>query len=141
MNTVIQSFTLGTSIFLFSCAGLAIAGNQCYKIKPPLGCSGCGTSAMAYCEEGCQVGTPGKTGPGSLTTFYCYSLGEGESASWPCDDPNNPVPSGWTMTQCAPDGSGMCCITDDSARASSATYNKTGNDSCLHGNDCGEDPE
>jgi len=73
---------LASSVLFGLAAGLAVGADKCYVVKEPLGCAQCGTSSFAYCEEGCEEGgPPGKTGPGVLKTWYCYTYGEGTSAT------------------------------------------------------------
>lgn len=129
-----QLLPFAGAVLFLSAAGLSIATGQCYVPKTPTGCGDCGTSSMTYCEYGCESGSPGMTGPGFSATFYCSSYDEGESQSWPCDDPDQPIPNGWSPTACAPSG-GMCCIVHN---WSSRTFNFQGNDSCLHGHSCDE---
>lgn len=129
--------TFAGALTLIVATALSQPQQPCYRPKTPLGCDDCGSEEMVYCERGCESGTPGRDGSGaSLKTYYCYTYGEGDFATWPCDDPNNPVPSGWSMTVCGPDPWGMCCIVRNGS-ASDQTFYTTGFDGCEVGNPCG----
>lgn len=79
---------------------------SCYKPKEPIGCADCGRSTyMGYCEEGCEVGSPGRTGPGTLTQFYCYTIPPQQHATGramiPCPRGGLSRPALRTATVCA----------------------------------------
>ncbi|GIK19680.1 MAG: hypothetical protein BroJett004_18440 [Planctomycetota bacterium] len=107
----------------------------CYKPKEPTGCADCGRSQsyMYYCEQGCESGSPGRTGPGTLTQFYCYMIPSGGHATWACNDP---VPQGWTFTGCSPNGDGLCCIMKNGADPN-PTENVLSTNACYTGGTCG----